>query len=57
MNLQEPAGKECRGGNFAELSVQAWAGGGTAGKTRGTVCGAKAAGALSAYRNSTLVLA
>ena len=57
MNLQEPAGKECRRGNFAELSLQAWTEGGTAGNTRGTVCGTKAAGALSAYRYSTLILA
>lgn len=57
MNLREPAGKECRRGKFAELSVQAWAGGGTVGNTCGTVCGIEAAGALSAYRNSTLFLA
>lgn len=57
MNLREPAGKECRGGNFAELFTQAWMEGGTVGNTCGTVCGTKAAGALSAYRNSTLILA
>jgi hypothetical protein len=57
MNLQEPAGKESRGGNSAELSTQAWMEGGTVGNTCGTVCGIGAAGALSAYRYSTLVLA
>ena len=39
MTLREPAGWERDGGNSAEPSFQAWAGGGSAGNTCGTVRG------------------
>ena len=53
MKSREPAGWERGRGNSAELSAQAWAQGGSGGNTFGTVRGAGAAGALSAYRICT----
>lgn len=50
MNAREPAGWERAGGKSAELSVQAWPGGGIGRNTSGTVRGRKFAGALSANR-------
>ena len=39
MEPREPAGCECGKGNSAELSLRARRDGGSAGNTRGTVCG------------------
>lgn len=50
MSAREPAGWERAGGKSAELSVQAWPGGGIGRNTSGTVRGRKSAGALSANR-------
>lgn len=46
MTLREPAGWERRQGKSAELLVRARAWGGSAGNTRGTVCGFHRRGAI-----------